>query len=251
MTEQPHRDHTADITADPHDTDIRPATNDTDLSATDTATTAPEKKKPSAIREIIETALLAILIFVSVRAVVLNFKVDGTSMQPTMHTGEMILVNRNSYGEFNLGDFVDWIPGVPEQDWVTLIDWGTPDRGDVVVFTPPPPGEDKPYIKRVIGVPGDKVQITAEHEVVVNGVVLEEEYIGTYRNDCVGTWEYCDVEVPEGFVFVMGDHRSNSSDSRYFGLVPVENIIGKAWLVYWPLGEFGTVDHPDYPELNP
>jgi signal peptidase I len=58
------------------------------------------------------------------------------------------------------------------------------------------------------------------------------------------------IQVPEGFVYVMGDNRTNSEDSRYFGLVPIENIIGKAWFTYWPIGEFGTVPHVDYPELN-
>lgn len=212
-----------------------------------------EKKKSGAMREIIETALLAILIFVSVRAVVLNFKVDGTSMLPTMENGEMILVNRNAYRELDLGDFVDWIPGVPEQNWFTIIDWGTPTRGDVVVFTPPEPGDQKPYIKRVIGLPGDHIQITEDYQVRVNGVALDEEYIGDYRNDCVTVrnFPYCDVTVPEGHFFMMGDHRNNSQDSRYFSVVPEENIIGKAWLVYWPLDSFGTVDHADYPELNP
>lgn len=208
-------------------------------------------RKRGAIREIVETALLAILIFVSVRAVVLNFKVDGSSMQPTMRSGEMILVNRVAYGTFDAGDLVDWIPGVPEQHWFTIVDWGQPERGDVIVFTPPPPGENKPYIKRVIGIPGDRVQITADGVVLVNGVALDEPYIGTYRNDCVGVWANCDTVVPPGHVFVMGDHRSNSSDSRFFSVVSEERIIGKAWLTYWPLGKFGTIDHPAYPELEP
>lgn len=211
-----------------------------------------EKKKTSAIREILETAILAILIFVLVRSVVLNFRVEGSSMLPTMSNGEMILVNRNAYREFNLGDLVDWIPGVPEQDWFTIVDWGEPERGDVVVFTPPEPGEQKPYIKRVIGLPGDHVQITEDLNVVVNGVALDEPYIGNYRNECVRVtnFPYCDLTVPEGHYFVMGDHRNNSQDSRYFSVVEEDRIIGKAWLVYWPISEFGTVSHPDYPELN-
>lgn len=210
-------------------------------------------KKPSAIREIIETALLAILIFVTVRAVVLNFKVDGSSMLPTLESGEMILVNRNAYRELNLGDFVDWIPGVPEQNWFTIVDWGAPSRGDVIVFTPPEPGDQKPYIKRVIGLPGDRVQVTADYQVLVNGIALDEEYIGDYKSECVNVtnFPYCDVTVPEGHYFVMGDHRNNSQDSRYFSVVSEDRIIGKAWLVYWPFSNFGTVQHPDYPELNP
>lgn len=217
------------------------------------AVTTTEKKRTSAVREIIETALLAILIFVSVRALVLNFRVDGTSMLPTLESGEMILVNRNAYREFDLGDLVDWLPGVPEQHWFTIVDWGAPTRGDVIVFTPPEPGDQKPYIKRVIGLPGDHVQVTEDLQVLVNGVALDEEYIGDFQNVCVNVrqFPYCDVTVPEGHYFVMGDHRDNSQDSRFFSVVAEERIIGKAWLVYWPMGSFGLVEHPDYPELAP
>lgn len=211
-----------------------------------------EKKKSGAFREIIETAILAVLIFVLVRSVVLNFKVEGSSMLPTMNNGEMILVNRNAYREFNLGDLVDWIPGIPDQDWLTFVDWGEPSRGDVVVFTPPEPGDQKPYIKRVIGLPGDHVQITENYDVLVNGVAIDEPYIGDYRSECVrvSNFPYCDITVPEGHYFVMGDHRSNSQDSRYFSVVEEDRIIGKAWLIYWPLSDFGTIDHPNYDELN-
>lgn len=206
------------------------------------------RKRKSAFRELVETALLAVLIFVSVRAVVLNFRVDGSSMLPTMHSGELMLVQRNAYSEFDLGDLVDWIPGVPDQHWFRITDWGSPSRGDVIVFTPPPPGKAKPYVKRVIGLPGDHVVINGENEVIVNGVVLDEPYTGAYKTSCRG---YCDVTVPDGHVYVLGDHRTDSEDSRYFGVVPEDRIIGKAWIIYWPFGNAGTVDHPDYPELAP
>ena len=122
----------------------------------------------------------------------------------------------------------------------------------MVVFTPPEPGDQKPYIKRVIGLPGDRVQVT-NNEVLVNGIALDEPYTGDYSNDCetVSNFPYCDVTVPEGHFFMMGDHRNDSQDSRFFSVVPEEQIIGKAWLVYWPMDNFGTVDHPNYPELNP
>lgn len=232
--------------------DVTPPLHHTDADTTVQHVSQPTaKKKSGAWREILETAILAILIFVLVRSVVLNFRVEGSSMLPTMSNGEMILVNRNAYREFNLGDMVDWIPGVPEQDWFTIVDWGVPERGDVVVFTPPEPGDQKPYIKRVIGLPGDHVQITADYTVLVNGVAIDEPYIGDYRSECVrvANFPYCDLTVPEGHFFVMGDHRNNSQDSRYFSVVAEDRIIGKAWLTYWPFSQFGTITHPDYTEL--
>ena len=222
-----------------------------DQTAGTTGETTPKRKQTSAVREILETAILALLIFVLVRSVVLNFKVDGRSMLPTFENGEMLLVNRNAYRELDAWDFIDWIPGVDERNSATIIDFGAPERGDVIVFTPPAPGEDKPYIKRVIGLPGDTVEVR-NNLVYINGVELEEGYIGSRDSTCPGTWEYCDrpVTVPDGSVYVMGDNRTNSEDSRYFGPVPEENIIGKAWIVYWPSDAWGTVEHEEYPELD-
>ncbi|MCA9834728.1 MAG: signal peptidase I [Thermomicrobiales bacterium] len=212
----------------------------------------PTAKTRSFLRDIVETAIVAILIYLLIHSTVLNFVVEGSSMQPTLQSGDRILVNRNAYGTFDLGDLVDWLPFVPDQHWFTIIDWGEPERGDVIVLTPLPPGEQKAHIKRVIGLPGDHVQIIAG-EVIVNGTVLDEEYIGDFQNTCNGggSFAICDVVVPEDSVFVMGDHRNDSADSRYFDVVPYERIIGKAWLVYWPVDAFGMIRHPDYPELTP
>jgi signal peptidase I len=202
------------------------------------------------LREIIETALLALLIFVLVRTFVLNFKVDGRSMLPTFENGEMLLVNRNAYRAIDAWDFIDWVPGVDERNTTPILDLGEPERGDIIVFTPPAPGEDKPYIKRVIGVPGDTIEIGADARVHVNGTPIEEDYIRSDGTVCPTGAEYCGpLTVPEGSVYVMGDNRNNSEDSRYFGVVPEENIIGKAWVVYWPSDVWGPVEHPDYPEL--
>jgi signal peptidase I len=216
-----------------------------------TTGTKPERKRSSALREIIETALLALLIFVLVRAFVLNFKVDGSSMEPTFETGEMLLVNRNAYRSLDAWDVIDWIPGVDERHGTPLLDFGDPERGDVIVFTPPPPGLDKPYIKRVIGMPGDTVEVRNEG-VFVNGIQLDEAYVGGKPSICQPSWDYCNtpVIIPDGTVYVMGDNRTDSEDSRFFGPVPAENIIGKAWIVYWPTEVWGPVKHPDYPETG-
>ena len=194
------------------------------------------------LRDVIETAIIAIVIFVLARALVLNFEVDGSSMEPTLHHGERVLVNPNAYSTFDLGDLVDWLPFVPDQHWLTIVDWGEPERGDVVVLTPLPPGEQEAHIKRVIGIPGDHITIV-DNTVYVNGETLDESTTGGAATICrgSGTYAQCDVTVPDDHIFVLGDHRDNSVDSRYFGVVPIDRIIGRAWLVYWPLQNFGII----------
>jgi signal peptidase I len=209
--------------------------------------TTPAKKQSSAIREIIETALIAILIFVGVRALVLNFRVDGSSMLPSLVNGEMLLVNRNAYDSWDLYTLVDWLPGVEHASAKEFTPFPGPHRGDVIVFNPPVTS-DKPYIKRVIGLPGDTVEIK-DGGVYVNGTKLDETYLHGDTTDCQP--RACDpVVVPEGSVFVLGDNRAHSSDSRYFGTVEIDNIVGKAWITYWPIGHIGKVPTADYDELN-
>src|SRR3954470_11887550 len=159
---------------------------------------APSAKNQAgrAVREVVETLLLAAIIFFLVRLVVLNFRVDGESMLPNLDDGEMLLVNRNAYEFVDIGNN-RYYPFDP------------PKRGDVIVFDPPT-GSDKPYIKRVIGLPGEEVTFGDGH-VFINGEQLPEDYI-TERTRCGARSDNCDVIVPEGHVFVLGDHRNNSSD---------------------------------------
>lgn len=185
-----------------------------------------------AVREIVETLLLAALIFFLVRLIVLNFRVDGESMLPNLDDGQMLLVNRNAYQFFDIGG-TRYYPFDP------------PERGDVVVFDPPANSE-KPYIKRIIGLPGEEITF-GQGQVFVNGIPLDEDYIQD-RTRC-GRTDECDVVVPEDHVFVLGDHRTNSSDSRVFGVVPIENMVGKAWLSYWPMDDVGFVPHESYDEI--
>jgi signal peptidase I len=184
-----------------------------------------------AIREIVETLLLAALIFLLVRLVVLNFRVDGESMLPNLDNGQMLLVNRNAYQHLDVGGN-RYYPFDP------------PERGDVVVFDPPK-DSDKPYIKRIVGLPGEEITFGQGH-VFVDGVQLPEDYIQDPTKCNRNREDRCNVVVPEDHVFVLGDHRSNSSDSRVFGVVPIENIVGKAWVSYWPPNDIGFVPHEDY-----
>lgn len=206
-----------------------------------------EKKQGlTAAREIVETLLLAFVIFVAVRAVVLNFKVDGESMSPNLQDQEMLLVNRNVYFHFDLNGVLDALPFVERDGERIVYPFHPPERGDIVVFNPPTVS-DKPFIKRVIGLPGETVSIENGF-VYIDGVQLDEPYIDGGITEC--NRSRCDpIVVPEGSVYVMGDNRRNSSDSRIFGTVEVEDIIGKAWVTYWPFSEFGLVPHFDYPGI--
>lgn len=211
------------------------------------ATAKPAKSGGRAIREIVETLLLALVIFVGVRLIVLNFRVDGESMVPNLANGEMLLVNRNVYFHFDMNEVIDALPFVERDGEDIVYPFHPPERGDIVVFNPPVDSPDKPYIKRVIGLPGERVTFSNDH-VFIDGIQLNEPYI-IEATGCT-TRQVCDVVVPDGHVYVLGDNRNNSSDSRTFGVVDVDNIIGKAWIGYWPMDEIGIVDHYDYPEIS-
>lgn len=200
-----------------------------------------------AIREIVETILLALLIFVAVRMVVLNFRVDGPSMIPQLDDGELLLVNRNAYASVDLNGILDALPFVEREGERLLYPFAPPERGDIVVFDPPVPNPEQPYIKRVIGLPGEHLTMQ-NGRIFIDGIELVEPYIVTDAGECEHD-AYCDLVVPEGSVYVIGDNRYNSSDSRHFGVVDLDAVIGKAWLGYWPRDQIGTVDHYDYPEI--
>ncbi|MFQ6019824.1 MAG: signal peptidase I, partial [Dehalococcoidia bacterium] len=148
------------------------------------------------------------------------------------HNGQYLIVNKLAYATIDTGIF-DWVPFYNAgEDSVHHI-FGAPGRGDVVVFQAPN-DQQKDFIKRIIGVPGDHVEVS-QGDVILNGEVLEEPYVDgdtTCPADCV-------LDVPKKNYFVMGDNRANSSDSRTFGPIPEDNIIGKAFISYWPLDDAG------------
>lgn len=184
--------------------------------------------------ELIQTLVLAALIFLMVRGVAQNFRVEGPSMEPGLHNGQYLLVNKAVYFKLDLDTLSKYIPFVDGGDNPSRFLFHGPRRGDVIVFRyPRDPSRD--FIKRIIGIPGDTMEIR-NGVVTVNGVALEEPYI----NDGARSDMSAKV-VPKGSYFVMGDNRPNSSDSRSWGFVPEENIIGKAMFSYWPMSEFGGV----------
>jgi signal peptidase I len=202
-----------------------------------------EKDHRATAWEIIETILLALLIFVMVRGVVLNFRVDGNSMEPTLHNAEMLIVNRRAYFSFDQNALLNWLPGVNREDQNERYLFNPPKRGDIIVFMPPG-GRTEPYIKRVIALPGEVVSIH-DGVVFVDGVPLDEPYVSSPTAWRGGTIDDSLV-VPEDQYFVLGDNRSNSSDSRVFGPVPRDNVIGKAWIAYWPPGSIQVLPRPAY-----
>ncbi len=163
------------------------------------------------LMDILETLILAVVLFVGINAVSARIRVDGASMEPTMHHNELVVVNRLGYR------------------------FGLPERGDVIVFHFPRDPEQE-YIKRVIGLPGDRIAI-ANGVVMVNEHPLDEPYISAPPR-YTGDWT-----VPADYLFVLGDNRNLSSDSHEWGMLPLDYVIGKAIFIYWPLSEMGTIAH--------
>jgi signal peptidase I len=161
--------------------------------------------------DLVETVVLAVLLYIGINAISARVRVDGFSMQPTLNDGEFVLVNRMSY---RFGDI---------------------ERGDIIVFNyPANPSQE--LIKRVIGLPGDQVAIN-NGRVALNGYILNEPYIAA-APQYNGQWS-----VPDDYIFVLGDNRNNSSDSHAWGMLPIENIVGKAIVIYWPPKMWEIIQH--------
>ncbi len=169
--------------------------------------TNPPAGKPGGFRrfilDVFETLLLSLVLFVGINAISARIRIESISMQPTLYAGNFVIVNKIAYM------------------------LNTPGRGDVIVFKNPKDPSLEPYIKRIIGLPGDTVRVTGG-TVFINDEPMSEPYISappTYE----GAWT-----VPPESLFVLGDNRNSSSDSHAWGMVPMQNIIGKAEVVYWP-----------------
>ena len=193
----------------------------------------------SAVVEIVTTVVLAVVLYVVIQTfVVQTYRVEQNSMENTLLPNQHLLIDKLT----------------PRFD--------TYSRGDIVVFHPPASqkgdisrscaggkyaDDETPFIKRVIGVPGDTVEVK-NGAVYINNVKLNEPYINpdgdTQPLTDVSSWT-----VPDGCLFVMGDHRSASEDSRAFGMVESGEVIGRAWLRFWPINTLGLIQVPTYPEL--
>jgi signal peptidase I len=177
--------------------------------------------------EIVETLALTLIIFVVIQNFIAQpYKVQQSSMERTLMQEQYVLVDKLT----------------PRFDAYK--------RGDIVVFTPPEDwvGADRtPFIKRVIGVGGDSVEIH-DGGVYINDERLDEPYIYAESDGSVQTTDAAQERwvVPGDELFLMGDHRQDSADSRAFGPVPVNQVIGRAWLRYWPFDTFGVLATPTY-----
>lgn len=164
------------------------------------------------LRELLETIVPALLIALLINIFIGQAtRVDGMSMEPNLHTDQRLVVEKVSYR------------------------FHAPERFDIVVLRLPSQG-DELLIKRIIGLPGETVEVRGGH-VYINGELLDEPFL----DEEMRAGRDLRVVVPPLHVFVMGDNRNHSNDSRNFGTIPLDNIVGRAWVSYWPLEEMGPV----------
>ena len=187
-----------------------------------------------ALSDILKSLILAVVLFFAVQAILQNYQVFGASMEPSVSSGERIIVNKAAYSSLDLDRLSKLVPFYDEENGSKLHLFGEPQRGDVVIIDSPNPPPER-LIKRIVGIPADTVEIRA-NVLYINGQPIEEPHTSD-----AGPSMSPEV-VPEDHYFILGDNRGRSKDSRFFGPIHQSDIIGKAWLAYWPLGEFGIVD---------
>lgn len=177
------------------------------------------------IREILITVLIALVLFLGIHYTLQNSEIISGSMEPTLAIGERLLVNKLAY---KFGH--------------------APQRGDIIVFIPPPSvNSNDDFIKRIIGLPGEVVEIKNGNVYIhkADGTViqLDEPYIAAPPD-----YTYTSPVIPPDNYFVLGDNRNNSADSHTGYTVPLSNIVGKAWLVIWPFSRFGLAPNYKLPQ---
>ena len=187
--------------------------------------------------DVTQTVGLALLIFFSIRMVAQNFKVEGASMEPTLHNGQFLIIVKAAYTRIDGTPLERLFTGAPVTNHQPVYLFGGPERGDIAVFVSPTPPE-RDFIKRIVALPGDLIEVR-DGRVYLNATLTEEPYIRGPAN-----YQSAPQVVPNGQYFVLGDNRSNSSDSHVWGFLPADNLIGKAWLTYWPPQQWGVLNPP-------
>lgn len=191
------------------------------------------KKQKSVFREYAEAILIALLLALFIRTFILQaFKIPSGSMEPTLLIGDHILVSKFAYG-IHIPNVVPVINLKLFPDIILFSE--TPERGDIIVFKFPR-NESRDFIKRVIGLPGDRLQVKAQR-LFINGKPYEDSH--AYHRELPGPDpliprdDFGPVLIPDGHLFVMGDNRENSQDSRYWGFLDLKKVKGKALVIYW------------------
>ena len=191
------------------------------------------------VRELFEAVILALLIFFVIQGSIENFKVEGSSMKPELSGGEYVMVNKLSFFRMDMRRLSNLVPLWDAKEEMKHIPFtGPPERGDVIVFHAPvkPP---KDFVKRVVALPGETVEIRSGG-LYVNGVEFEESYeLGS------GFRDYQDspsITLGDDEFYVLGDNRGSSNDSKDWGPVRIDDVVGKVAFVYWPLSGLPFID---------
>ena len=189
-------------------------------------------------REILDAVGLSLVVFILIQTSMQNFKVEGASMSPTLDSGQYLIVNKLAYVNVDLVRLSKLIPIWRVKELKDNHNVRSPIRGEIIVFRFPDPNPNnrkRDFVKRVIGVPGDKIAIV-DGVVWVNGEPLYEGYL-RFRD----AFNLDERVLKEKRYFVLGDNRTGSNDSRAWGTVPEENILGKVWSIYWPPSDWAVL----------
>ena len=186
-------------------------------------------------RELLEAVILALIVFLLIHTSIRNFKVEGSSMNPTLESGQHLIVNKLVYSQLDMDRLSRIIPFWQAETPNTRYAIHPPKRGEVIVFHfPRDPSKD--FVKRVIGLPGEEVEIQ-QGKVYINGQALTEPYLDRLDTSRVGP-----MRLKEKEYFVLGDNRRSSNDSRIWGPVSETYVVGKVWFVYWPFPKVQLLD---------
>ena len=186
-------------------------------------------------REVIETVALAVFLVLLIQSSVQNYRVEGPSMEPLFLGGDRVVVSKIGYTEIDAEHAAGYLPTVDADADQLWQPFGEPQRGDVIVFRWPR-DERQNFVKRIIGTSGDTIRIELG-KVFVNGEPLDEPYLEYTLRQTLNDH----VVRPDAY-YVMGDNRPQSDDSRHWGDVPKENVVGKVKITYWPFNRFSFLN---------